>query len=242
MSASAYVFLEKGVVAQVPALEHLEQARIVDVTIVLHTLLVAAVLLSMGAVVRGAFRGDRVRPLDKPLALPNLLEMGVGGFLSFMEGIMGAHARRFLPLVGTAFFFILLSNLMGSLPGFDSPTANLNTTLACALVVFFATHFVGFRTHGVSYLKQFVGPVPALAPLMIPLEIIGHLARVVSLSMRLFGNIFGDHMVVATFLGMVPLLVPVIFMGLGVFVAFVQAFVFALLSIIYINMAMEEHH
>lgn len=242
MSASAYVFLEKGVVEKIPALEHLQQAKVVDVTIVLHTLLVAAVLLSMGVAVRAAFRGDRVQPLPRPLAIPNLLEMGVGALLSFMEGIMGSHARRFLPLVGTAFFFILLSNLMGSIPGFDSPTVNLNTTLACALVVFVATHMVGFRVHGFGYLKQFLGPIWWLAWLMLPLEIISHVARIISLSFRLFGNIYGDHQVVAVFISMTYLLVPVVFMGMGIFVAFVQAFVFALLTVIYISMAMEEHH
>jgi F-type H+-transporting ATPase subunit a len=240
--SETYIFLDHA-----PVLRELEKFQgpgfmSINPSTVTHTGLVVLILLALGLSVRLAFAGNRTMPLANPLAVPNLLEFGVRQLLSFMEGTLGAHARKFLPLVGTAFFFILFCNLMGSIPGFDSPTADYNTTLACALVVFVATHYVGFRTHGPSYIKSFLGPFWWLAWMMLPLEIISHFARIVSLSFRLFGNISGDHKVVATFLGMVPWGVPVIFMGLGIFVACVQAFVFALLTIVYISLAMEEHH
>jgi F-type H+-transporting ATPase subunit a len=238
MSAgSAYIVLE-----HLPVLDQLKKVKGVDSSPVLHGALAAVLLLALGAAVRRAYRDDRILPQEKSLSIANLMEMAVGWLLSFMRGIMGDEARRFVPLVGATGLFILFCNLLGSVPGFDSPTANLNTTLACALVVFFATHYVGARTHGFAYFKHFLGPVWWLIPLMLPLEIISHLARVISLSLRLFGNIFGDHMVFATFLALVPLLVPVVFLGLGMFVAFIQAFVFMLLSTIYIGGALEEAH
>ncbi len=237
MSSSAYILLD-----HLPVLSKLEGVEGLNAATVTHTGLVALLLVGLGVSVKLASRGDRVLPLPAPFAIPNLMELGVKGLLDFMEGIMGKQARHFLPLVGTAFFFILFSNLLGGIPAFDSPTADLNTTLACALVVFFATHIVGFRVHGFGYLKQFLGPVWWLIPLMLPLELISHFARIISLSFRLFGNVSGDHQVVAAFISLTYLVVPVIFMGMGVFVAFVQAFVFALLTVIYISMAMEEHH
>ncbi len=238
MSAgSAYIVLE-----HLPVLNRLGKVEGVDSSPVLHGALAAVLLISLGVATRRAYRGDSIRPSEKALSVSNLMELAVGGLLNFMRSIIGDEARRFVPLVGATGLFILLCNLLGSIPGFDSPTANLNTTAACALVVFFATHYVGVRTHGLAYVRHFLGPVWWLIPLMLPLEIISHLARVISLSLRLFGNIFGDHMVFATFLALVPLLVPVIFLGLGLFVAFIQAFVFMLLSTIYIGGALEEAH
>jgi len=155
---------------------------------------------------------------------------------------MGEDAKRFLPLVGGTTFFVLFNNLLGLIPGFDGATANINTTLAPALVIFTATHIIGVRAHGASYIKHFLGPVWWLAPFMLIIELISHFARILSLSIRLFGNMMGDHKVLAVFLGLVALVVPAIFMGLGLFIALVQAFVFALLSILYISFALEEAH
>jgi len=133
---------------------------------------------------------------------------------------------------------------LGLIPGFLPPTDNINTNLAIALTVFVYYHIMGIKAHGVkNYLKHFMGPILWLGPLMIVIELIGHCVRPISLSLRLFGNITGDHLVLGIFSGLVPILVPVVFMALGLFVSFIQAFVFSLLSMIYINLATahEEH-
>jgi F-type H+-transporting ATPase subunit a len=180
---------------------------------------------------------------DGKLTVRNLMELLVSGILRVMEDSMGHMAQRFLFLIGALAVFILFSNLSGLVPGFSPPTDNLNTTAACALVVFFSTHYYGVREHGVAYLKHFTGPFWWLAWLMIPIEIISHLARPMSLSLRLFGNIMGDHKVAAIFFVMVPLGVPVLTSVLGLFVSIVQTFVFMLLSMVYITGAIEhEEH
>jgi F-type H+-transporting ATPase subunit a len=156
---------------------------------------------------------------------------------------MGARGKEFTLLIGTLALFILFSNLSGLVPGFLPPTDNVNTTFACSLTVFFMTHYYGVREHGIKYLKQFMGPLLWLAPIMIPIELIGHLARPLSLGLRLFGNIFGDHMVTAMAISALPFLLPVPAMILGLFVALVQTFVFMLLSMAYFSGAIshEEH-
>jgi F-type H+-transporting ATPase subunit a len=134
---------------------------------------------------------------------------------------------------------------MGVIPGFLPPTDNINTTLACGLVVFVYFNYVGIRENGlINYLKHFAGPVVALAPLMLVVELIGICVRPISLALRLFGNITGDHMVFGIFSELVPIGVPILFLALGIFVAFIQAFVFSLLSTIYVALALphEEHH
>jgi F-type H+-transporting ATPase subunit a len=192
--------------------------------------------------VNRSYRSGELEPSSRTFSVRNLMELAVTGLLQFMESLMGEDARRFLPLIGGTAFFVLFNNLMGAFPGFDSATANLNTTLAPALVIFTATHIVGVKTHGAGYVKQFMGPVWWLAPLMLPIELISHFARILSLSIRLFGNMMGDHKVLAIFLGLVALGIPVIFMGMGIFIALVQTFVFTLLSILYITFALEEAH
>ena len=176
--------------------------------------------------------------------LRNLLEMFGDMVLGLMEGPMGAkNARRYLPLIGSLFLFILFSNLLSLIPGFLPPTDTLKTNIALAVLVFVLTHVFGVIAHGPKYFKHFLGPVWWLAWLMLPIEIVSHLARPVSLSMRLLGNITADHKVAAVFFGLVPLLLPVPFLVMGVFVSVVQAVVFSLLSTIYISTAIahEEH-
>ncbi|UCG39804.1 MAG: F0F1 ATP synthase subunit A [bacterium] len=214
----------------------------VEASPILHAGLATLLLIAVAWVVSRRYREDSTLPAEKTFSPSNIMEMAVRGLLLFMESIMGPEARRFVPLIGTTALFILFSNLLGSIPGFDSPTANINTTLACAIVVVAATHVIGVRAHGIKYIKHFMGPVWWLAWLIFPIELIGHIARVMSLSVRLFGNMFGDHTVVATFMMLVALGVPAIFMGFGVFVALIQTFVFTLLSIIYISGAIEEAH
>jgi F-type H+-transporting ATPase subunit a len=177
-----------------------------------------------------------------PVKGQNFFEAIIQGFLNFMEGVMGPEGVKYFPLIGTLGFFIFLSNIAGLVPGFMSPTSNLNTTAACAVIVFVAYHFIGFRKHGRSYIKHFIGPMPALAPLMFPIEIIGHFARPLSLSMRLFGNIKGEDLVLLILAFLVPYLVPVPMILLAIFTSLIQAFVFVLLSMIYISGALHEAH
>ena len=174
----------------------------------------------------------------------NLFEMLSDTIFNLMASVMGEkEARRYLPLVGTLFLFILFSNLLSLIPGFIPPTDTLKTNLALAGLVFLLTHIFGVRAHGIKYFKHFLGPWLPLAPLMLPIEIISHIARPVSLAMRLLGNIAADHAVVLAFFAIIPFLVPVPFLVMGVFVSVVQAVVFSLLTTVYIGQAVahEEH-
>jgi F-type H+-transporting ATPase subunit a len=194
------------------------------------------------AAVNGAGEGGLVPP--PKFGLRNLFVTLADTIFNLMAIVMGdKEARRYLPLIGTLFFFILFANLLALIPGFLPPTDTLKTNLMLSILVFLLTHVFGVRSHGIKYFKHFMGPVWWLAPLMIPIEIVSHLARVVSLSMRLLGNIAADHAVVLAFFAIIPFLVPVPFLLMGVFVAVVQAVVFALLSTVYIGQAVahEEH-
>jgi F-type H+-transporting ATPase subunit a len=178
-----------------------------------------------------------------PSKMQNFFEILVGGIEDFMVENIGEEGRWFFPLAGTIFLYIFVSNLIGIVPGLFPPTANINTTLSCALVVFVFTHFIGIKYHGVKYIKHFLGPVWWLAPLIFIIELIGHFARILSLTFRLFGNMMGHEIVLSILFGLAGLfLAPLPIMGLGIFVAFVQAFVFFLLSIIYFSGAMEHAH
>ncbi len=173
----------------------------------------------------------------------NVLEMIVGGLEDFMVEITGPEGRAFFPYIATVFLYILVSNLMGLVPGFFSPTANLNTTLSMAICTFVVTHSIGIKFHGAKYVKHFLGPVMPMAPIMLPIELIGHLARVMSLSIRLFGNIFGKEKVLGILFALAGLyLAPLPILFLGILVSFIQAVVFMLLSIVYFAGAMEEAH
>jgi len=193
---------------------------------------------------------ERVIPEER-LTPRTVMELLVEAILGLMTEIMGEReARRFLPLIGTLALFIFFSNLMGLIPGFLPPTGSINTTIACAIPVFVATHYFGIKEHGIAYYKHFFGPVIKwyalpLMLLMFAIETISHLARPLSLSVRLFGNIMADHMVISIFLALVPLVVPIPVMLLGVLVAVVQTLVFSILAMVYISMAVghqEESH
>ncbi len=177
-----------------------------------------------------------------PGRMQNVMEVIVSGFDGLLTETMGPHGRKFFPLIATLGLYILSSNLIGLIPGFESPTANLNTTVSMAVVVFVMTHIVGIRVHGMKYVKQFMGPVWWLTPLMMPIEIISHLSRPLSLSVRLFGNIMGEDIVLAVVLLLVPLLVPLPVFALMIFTSVIQTLVFMLLAMMYIAGAMEEHH
>jgi F-type H+-transporting ATPase subunit a len=178
-----------------------------------------------------------------PAGAQNVMELFVGGLEEFMVEITGEEGRAFFPYIGTAFIFILVCNLIGLIPGFFSPTANINTTLAFALCTFVYTHYLGIKFHGAKYIKHFLGPIPWLAPLFFPIEIIGHLARVLSLTLRLFGNIMGEDTVLIILIFLAgKFLAPLPMMFLAIFTSLVQAFVFTLLSMMYFAGAMEHAH
>ena len=177
-----------------------------------------------------------------PTGAQNLMEVVVTGIEDLMVETMGEEGRAYFPMIATFALFILVSNLIALIPGFYPPTANLNTNAALALTVFVMTHVIGFKKHGGAYVKHFMGPILWLAPLIFIIEIIGHLARPLSLTLRLFGNMWGHEIVLMIFLMLVPLFLPIPMMLMGVLVAFIQTFVFTLLAMIYIAGALEEAH
>jgi F-type H+-transporting ATPase subunit a len=177
-----------------------------------------------------------------PGAGQSLMELVVGGVLGFMEQVMGPHARAHLPVIGGIVLFIVTTNLLGVIPGLFTPTANINLTAACAITVFLYYQYVGFRRHGMAYIKQFTGPLWWLAPLMLPIELISHIIRPFTLALRLFANMQGHEIVLIIITLLVPIIAPLPIMFLGIFVSFIQGFVFMLLSMIYIAGAEEEHH
>jgi F-type H+-transporting ATPase subunit a len=171
-----------------------------------------------------------------PKGTQNLMEAYVDGVLQMGTDVMGRlHARKYLPLVATIGLFVGIANIIGIIPGFEAPSANLNMTLTLALIVFVYYNYVGMKTHGVvKYFKHFTGPVWWLAWLMFPVEIVSHFSRIVSLSFRLFGNIKGDDMFLAVILFLVPWVMPLIPFGLLTFGAFLQAFIFMMLTYVYL--------
>jgi F-type H+-transporting ATPase subunit a len=173
----------------------------------------------------------------------NVFEIVVGGIEEFTVEVAGEEVRRFFPVLATVFIFIFISNLAGLIPGFFPPTAAVNTTLACALTVVILTHVIGFMYHGVKYYKHFMGPIWWMAPIICPIELIGHAARILSLSIRLFGNMAGHELVLAILFFLAgAFFAPLPIMALGIFVSLVQAFVFFLLSTMYFSGAMEHAH
>jgi F-type H+-transporting ATPase subunit a len=177
-----------------------------------------------------------------PSKRQSVLELIVGTFEGLATDFIGEAGRRYVPLIGSVGLFVLTANLLGLVPGLMSPTSKITVTAGCALVVFVFYHAQGFRAHGLGYLKQFMGPVPFLAPLMFPIEIISHFSRPVSLSMRLFGNIFSEELLILIMFSILPFVLPLPFMAIAMFTAVIQAFVFVLLSCIYIAGAIAEEH
>lgn len=177
-----------------------------------------------------------------PEGLQNFAEMVIDTIEKMLVDTMGEHGRPYFPIIATVAIFVLCSNLIGLIPGFYPPTANLNTTAACAVAVFFATHIIGVQVHGFHYIKHFMGPIWWLSPLIFFIEIIGHLSRPLSLTLRLFGNMNGHELVLMVFFALAPFLAPLPMMLMGVLVSFIQSFVFMLLSMIYIQGSLEEAH
>ncbi|HTP04000.1 MAG TPA: F0F1 ATP synthase subunit A [Nitrospirota bacterium] len=203
---------------------------------VTYTWLAMAILIGLSLAARFSLKKTA------PTGLQNFFEVIVGGLENFVEEIMGPEGKHYFTLIAGLFLFILVCNLLGLIPGFDSPTANLNTTLALALCSFTATHYIGVRRHGIGYIKHFFGPMWALAPIMFVIEVISHLARVMSLSFRLFGNMVAKHKLLLVLALLAPYIAPVPILGLGLLVAFVQAGVFTLLTMLYLSGSIEEAH
>jgi len=201
-----------------------------------YAVLAALILLGLGWLA-----GRRISLV--PTGAQNVFELVVSGLEEFMVDVTGEEGRAFFPFIASVFLFILLCNLLGLIPGFLSPTSNINTTLALALCTFVYTHYLGIKYHGVKYIKHFLGPIPALAPLFFIIELVGHFARVLSLTLRLFGNIMGEDIVLTILLLLAGMfLAPLPMMFLAVFTSVVQAFVFTLLSMMYFAGAMEHAH
>jgi len=178
-----------------------------------------------------------------PAKMQNFFEVTISGIEEFMVENTGEEGRWLFPLAGTVFLYVFVGNLIGLVPGFFPPTASINTTLSCALVVVVFTHIIGIKYHGLKYIKHFLGPVWWMSPLIFVIEIIGHLARILSLTFRLFGNMMGHEIVLAILFALAgAFFAPLPIMALGIFVSFVQAFVFFLLSVIYFTGAMEHAH
>ncbi len=181
--------------------------------------------------------------MERPGKIQQLLEVSIEFINSQLEEIIGHGGKRYLPMIATIGLFVLLMNLLGLIPGFMSPTSRVNVTAGCALVVFLYYNYLGITKLGVvKYFKQFVGPVWWMFPLMIPVEIISHLARPFSLTVRLFANIYGEDLIIAVFFGLLPLILPLPIMALAIFTSFLQAFIFMVLTMVYISGAIAEEH
>lgn len=182
-----------------------------------------------------------------PRGVQNVAEAYLDGIVSMGRDTMGSEeaARKYLPLVATIGFVVFFSNIIGIIPGFEAPTASLNLTASLAIMVFVYYHFEGIRAQGFfKYFSHFMGPVPAIAPLMFPIEIVSHFSRVISLSFRLFGNIKGDDLFLAVILALVPWIAPLPAYVLLTFMAFLQTFIFMILTYVYLAgaTAISEGH
>ncbi len=208
--------------------------------------LFVAILVTILALIvkRQVTNYDRSVVPDSKLSLRTFFEVLIETFYNMMRDMMGPkRAKRYFPIVGTAACFIFFSNIIGLVPGFLPPTSSLNITLGCAFVVFLAFNYYGLKENGFAYIKHLAGPMPILAPLILPIELLSLCIRPITLSIRLMLNMAVDHLLLSIILGMIPLFVPIPIMMLGTLVAIVQVVVFCLLTSIYIALATEhEEH
>ncbi len=204
--------------------------------------LVMIILVSLGLMLFAVWLRSRLS-VDDPGVIQQSLELAFEGILDFMKNLIGPGHKAFLPIIGSLFLFILTCNLLGLIPGFMSPTSNINVTAGCSVIVFVYYNFHGFKTHGfVKYMAHFAGPSLVLAPLLFVIEIISHLARPFSLSVRLFGNIFAEELIIVSLDTMFPFLLALPVMMLALFASTVQAFIFIVLTMVYIGGAVEHSH
>ena len=205
--------------------------------------LVSVVLIGLAWMSRRqlAAASDPIVP-DGTMTVRNTMEIYVEQITDIVEGVLGHRGREFVHLFGSFFLFIFVANLWGLIPGFSPPTDNFNITFALGVVSFLTYNYYGIKVSGSGYLKHFVGPIWWLGFLMVPLELIDNFVRPVSLALRLFGNMTGDHLVLGIFTDLTKLVIPVVFYVLGAFVSLIQAFVFTLLSVIYVSLALPHDH
>jgi len=206
---------------------------------VAHLVLVAIIIITVARMATKSLRAV-------PAGTQNVMEAYLGGVIAMGRDVIGEElARKYLPLVAAVGVFIFVSNVIGIIPGFESPTSNINVTLPLALLVFFYYNYEGIRENGViKYFAHFAGPVKILAPLMFPIEIVSHISRIISLSFRLFGNIKGDDLFLWVLLMLVPFIAPLPAYLLLTFSALLQTFVFMILIYVYLAgaVAMEDDH
>lgn len=218
---------------------HVDQVTIGGATVefkhVFYTWCAMAVLFSLGLLVRGGLK-------LVPGGIQNVFEVVIGGLEDFVVTNIGEDGRKVFPLLGGIFLFILFQNLLGLIPGCDAPTANVNTNAAMAVFMFLYYNYQGIKRWGPGYIKHFMGPMWWLTPLMLPLELISHTARPLSLTLRLFGNIRGEEIVMVLFFLMAPIVgtIPVYFLFLLGKV--LQSFIFFMLTMIYLKGAFEHAH
>jgi len=204
---------------------------------------VTVMLIAFAVMVRARTRSveHAIDPEDG-VTVRNVAEAFVEGMNGLAEGVLGHHYHPYVPLLAAFFAYILVANLLGLVPGFVPPTSHFQMTFALGLVSFLAYHVYGLKAQGVSYLKHFLGPLMLLAPLMLPIELVSHMFRPVSLGIRLYANMYADHEVIGIFTALTKLVIPVIFYVLGAFVCVVQAFVFTMLTAIYISLSVSHDH
>jgi F-type H+-transporting ATPase subunit a len=208
--------------------------------VALSAFVMTAILL-LGLRARAAITAEGAIVPDARLSARSIFELLVESISGLAHAVIGHHSERYVPILATFFIFILVSNFLGLLPGFLPPTSDFDITFALGICSFLVFNYYGFKVQGIGYLKHFAGPFWWLAWLIFPLEIIGVFVRPFSLGLRLFGNLFGDHLVLEIFTGLTKVGIPVIFYFLGTLVAVIQAFVFTLLSMIYIALSVSHH-
>ncbi|HWB87106.1 MAG TPA: F0F1 ATP synthase subunit A [Bryobacteraceae bacterium] len=200
-------------------------------------ILVAIIMVVTFALLRSRLSADR------PGRLQHIFELIYGFIHSETDDQMGSAGMRYLAYFGTIFFFVLFANLIGVIPGFESPTMVPAVPLGCAMATFLYYHFVGIQAQGFfRYLAHFAGPIPLLAIIMVPIELVSHLARPLSLTIRLYANMFAGEQVILVFLSLTYFIVPALFMGLHIFVSLLQAYIFMLLTMMYVAGAVEHQH
>lgn len=230
----------------IPGFEY-EQYGHIFMSVFVMILVIVMSLVARAQLMAAEKREDEGLVPDAHLSFRNFFEIIAEKIYALCEQVMGyENAKRFFPIIGTLFIFIFTSNFLGLIPGIVPSTENLNQTLALGAFVFLYYNIVGLYFGGLGYLKHFLGPVLWLSPLILVIELASHIFRPISLGLRLRGNIMGDHIVLGIFNGLLPYLIPVIFYAMGIFVALVQAFVFCLMTMVYISLASssshDEHH
>jgi len=231
-----------ALLTQLASLHGLEWVRPADPTHPIPNYVAMEILVILILIVAGLLLRARLS-VDTPGKFQHLMEVVVEFVQSTGDGIIGHGSRRYVPMLGTLFLFIAFCNLLGLIPTLATPTAQIQVTLGSAVAAFLYYNFQGLRQHGLfGYLRHLCGPMLAIAIIMFPVEIAGNLGRLLSLSVRLYANMMVGDVLEVVFTALAPILVPAVFMGLHVFVSFLQAYIFMLLPAVYISMAVSEEH